>query len=431
LKSNQENTMGRFSDEFVESLQVQLGDARAATEKAERERAHWHAEATKNAFEREEARKLLHAVETTPLTEWATELAAARENVAGTAALLRVAEEQRDERNDAAELWKASYERSASDLDAALAANASVGRTIVVRGVELMRARSDLDTARSVLSVAVRVKCELAKKLARMEVALAKIDAIRNSIVALQTMNWSEHAYPLVAALEEAGFKGSGYPGDRENFGTLFERLTKAEAALAQLREEAKGWPTTKTVREEVAAENARCVAKVRQLARESGDAYESTVPHGAADTIEDSTNSGAAIIQELKAALEAASRGPNGERLHQFAIHLDRKMTESPVGETCILCGALNPSSPWCPAEKKPRSDFPQSHAALTRNTMHNPDTNTFDPIPEPDTERVTRENPKWTFREGEEVQVKGLLMRVKWITGKALTLEPIRRVD
>lgn len=40
----------------------------------------------------ERLRSILHDAETTPLAEWATELAAARENVAGTAALLKEAE---------------------------------------------------------------------------------------------------------------------------------------------------------------------------------------------------------------------------------------------------------------------------------------------------------------------------------------------------
>ncbi len=34
--------------------------------------------------------------------------------------------------------------------------------------------------------------------------ALRRINAIRNSIVGFQTVNWSAHVYPLVAALNEA-----------------------------------------------------------------------------------------------------------------------------------------------------------------------------------------------------------------------------------
>lgn len=54
---------------------------------------------------------------------------------------------------------------------------------------------------------------------ARYRKALEKIDEIRNSIVGKQTVNWSAHIYPLVAALEEAGFRGLGYEEARSRYG--------------------------------------------------------------------------------------------------------------------------------------------------------------------------------------------------------------------
>lgn len=48
-------------------------------------------------------------------------------------------------------------------------------------------------------------------ELERYRTALEKIDAIRNSIVGRQSVHWSMHIYPLVAALGEAGFAGEGY----------------------------------------------------------------------------------------------------------------------------------------------------------------------------------------------------------------------------
>jgi hypothetical protein len=63
--------------------------------------------------------------------------------------------------------------------------------------------------------------------------ALTKINDIRNSIIGFQTMDWSEHIYPLVAALNAAGFDGMSYPEARKNFGTLLERTNAAEDALA------------------------------------------------------------------------------------------------------------------------------------------------------------------------------------------------------
>jgi hypothetical protein len=60
--------------------------------------------------------------------------------------------------------------------------------------------------------------------------ALGKVNAIRNSIIGLQKINWSEHIYPLVAVLNEAGFVGMPYPEARENYGTMLERTLAAEA---------------------------------------------------------------------------------------------------------------------------------------------------------------------------------------------------------
>lgn len=69
-----------------------------------------------------------------------------------------------------------------------------------------------------------------AKQLDEMRQALNKINDIRNSIIGFQTMNWSEHIYPLVAALEEAGITGAGYPASRANVGTMLDRTLAAEA---------------------------------------------------------------------------------------------------------------------------------------------------------------------------------------------------------
>lgn len=53
-------------------------------------------------------------------------------------------------------------------------------------------------------------------KLAAANAALEKINAIRNSIIGCQSVNWSAHIYPLVAALEAAGIKGDGYELSRK-----------------------------------------------------------------------------------------------------------------------------------------------------------------------------------------------------------------------
>jgi hypothetical protein len=63
-----------------------------------------------------------------------------------------------------------------------------------------------------------------------MHDALTKISAIRDSIVGQQGFNFSEHAYPLVAALKAAGYEGAGYEISRKNLGTLIEQIKTCEA---------------------------------------------------------------------------------------------------------------------------------------------------------------------------------------------------------
>jgi hypothetical protein len=77
----------------------------------------------------------------------------------------------------------------------------------------------------------------LRTRVAELEAMGEKVNAIRNSIVGLQCFNFSEHAYPLVAALNEAGFAGTPYPDARANVGTLLERANKAEARVVELEE--------------------------------------------------------------------------------------------------------------------------------------------------------------------------------------------------
>lgn len=70
----------------------------------------------------------------------------------------------------------------------------------------------------------------LVKERDALRGAMEKIDAIRNSIIGFQTVGWSEHIYPLVAALHEAGFDGIGYEKARKNASTLLDAVKAAEA---------------------------------------------------------------------------------------------------------------------------------------------------------------------------------------------------------
>lgn len=76
---------------------------------------------------------------------------------------------------------------------------------------------------------------ECAAEIERLTACLSKINDIRTSIIGLQRINWSEHIYPLVAALDEAGFECPPYEQARENVGTLLERANKAEDENARL----------------------------------------------------------------------------------------------------------------------------------------------------------------------------------------------------
>ncbi len=76
------------------------------------------------------------------------------------------------------------------------------------------------------------------KGITRLHGALEKIDGIRNDVIGRQHMGWSAHIYPLVVALNEAGFKGAGYDKARE----------KVEATMRSAREMVvRAWCMEKT----------------------------------------------------------------------------------------------------------------------------------------------------------------------------------------
>jgi hypothetical protein len=78
---------------------------------------------------------------------------------------------------------------------------------------ELERIEGGLLSHHGVMDCDVR---KLIAEVRRLRTALEKIDAIRNDIIGRQNINWSRHIYPLVAALGEAGFEGTGYEVARE-----------------------------------------------------------------------------------------------------------------------------------------------------------------------------------------------------------------------
>lgn len=116
----------------------------------------------------------------------------------------------------------------------------------ITEGLGAMRIPADPCDADLVLSDA---KSELGALRAQLEAVTRerdglkamgeKVNAIRNSIVGMQGFNFSEHAYPLVAALDEAGFEGLPYPEARANVGTLLDRIAALERERNEARAEA------------------------------------------------------------------------------------------------------------------------------------------------------------------------------------------------
>lgn len=78
---------------------------------------------------------------------------------------------------------------------------------------------------------------ECIERVRQLMLALWKINDIRNNIIGTQTVNWSEHVYPLVSALKEVGMKGLEYPDAREQAGNLVQQRDGALAAVKGLQD--------------------------------------------------------------------------------------------------------------------------------------------------------------------------------------------------
>jgi hypothetical protein len=112
---------------------------------------------------------------------------------------------------------RAAHERTKAELDEV---RENRGKVAVELLEKAQRERAEARAERA----AAQVRADKA------EGALTKIGAIRDSIVGTQSINWSEHIYPLVAALTEAGFEGAGYEISRKNMGTVIEQRDRAIA---------------------------------------------------------------------------------------------------------------------------------------------------------------------------------------------------------
>jgi len=197
----------------------------------------------------------------------------------------------------------------------------------------------------------------------KAEAALTKINGIRNSIVQRQTINWSQHIYPLVAALNDAGVVGDSYDQTREkakaeieaarveiNAGMvagLAAERARADAAEQMLAEaiivirEARAWIQPKNLDpehhhydERAVAFAARCDAALARtepvagrwvLATEVTAAFD----RGAASMVR-SLEDRAKIVEEVGAERDAAL--PEVERLRKQEGELNDALGVVPV---------------------------------------------------------------------------------------------------
>lgn len=113
-----------------------------------------------------------------------------------------------------------------------------IGQTL---GAKVLAAidRLDHECQTSMATIASeRARAEAAEaKIERLLAGLTAISAIRDSIIGFQNVGWSEHIYPLVAALHDAGFEGVGYDEARKNVSRTIDALAAAEAQRDKLIE--------------------------------------------------------------------------------------------------------------------------------------------------------------------------------------------------
>ena len=81
------------------------------------------------------------------------------------------------------------------------------------------RSEKPLYTADQMHAHAAAVSAAKDARIKVLEDALTKIDAIRNDIIGRQKIGWSSHVYPMVAALDEAGYPGMEYEAARAALG--------------------------------------------------------------------------------------------------------------------------------------------------------------------------------------------------------------------
>jgi hypothetical protein len=186
--------------------------------------------------------------------------------------------------------------------------------------------------------------------------ALKAINEIRNSIIGLQSLNWSEHVYPLVAALDKAGYQGMDYPEARANYGTMLERAVKAEDALEALTANSSTQPATQAPSTQQSAEAASELefnaTRLRNVARLVG--IENAIPQ------DDATLDGArgAVLGQIARALGTARPAEQSAEAVAWAI-LDS------YGNCRIWFGDFARASRWAKELKLPSEELTPLYTA------------------------------------------------------------------
>lgn len=176
-------------------------------------------------------------------------LAAERDTLAAQLADLRPTEGAPDEAEELARRfhfgeWSGQEElgemlTDASSLLRGLASELRGYRKAVTWGVDTVAEgyRLEVEKLRGDIGALEAANDELrCVQLPRLETLAAKVNAIRNSIVGAQAVNWSEHIYPLVAALNDAGIGGESYDVARVSVGALVDRVRELEERDAAAR---------------------------------------------------------------------------------------------------------------------------------------------------------------------------------------------------
>jgi DNA-directed RNA polymerase subunit RPC12/RpoP len=126
--------------------------------------------------------------------------------------------------------WQQCAEQLAATRNAPCQECGSLTEMMKQAEVERDAAIADADDSVALLREEVDRTDALTAERDRLLACLKTISAIRDSIIGAQTVNWSEHVYPLVAALDAAWFAGAPFSVARENVGTLVEQRNAAIA---------------------------------------------------------------------------------------------------------------------------------------------------------------------------------------------------------